>query len=411
MAARSHDVELEDKGMAAMDQRVGEGESGSMTGQLQTESAPSLSQLEAYSSARWNMILEFLVTADCALPVSPRVVSYLLAAGLMQPLGGGEGQGQYAAGNKPPQKRVKTAGALSQEPLSITAKGYECMLLDVQSQVWLFVLECLKRAPSCQVDLLYLIFMLSFCRRGEGHSLALLSASQQLLLQDLCDMGLVFITAQEGGAQLFYPTQIAINMLHITPASSAATGTESARSCVSMNNAMDSVSLTIIVETNFQVVAYVNSNLHLAMLSLFVDTRSMIRLPNMVLGNITRDSAKAAFRLGITAQQIIGFLVTHAHPLPARTRPVIPENISDQLKLWQAEKKRYKCQEAVVVDLHDVAEGAYLATLYEQLVGYARDLQVLVWASAKLREFAVTPEGFPRVQAFAETLDHRTAPR
>jgi hypothetical protein len=53
------------------------------------------------------------------------------------------------------------------------------------------------------------------------------------------------------------------------------------------DNALNSMSLTIIVETNFQVVAYVNSNLHLAMLSLFVDTRTMIRLPNMVSSAIS----------------------------------------------------------------------------------------------------------------------------
>lgn len=124
-----------------------------------------------------------------------------------------------------------------------------------------------------------------------------------------------------------------------------------------------------------------------------------------VLGNITRDSAKAAFRLGITAQQITGFLITHAHPLPAHTSPVIPENVSDQLRLWQAEKKRFSCLPALVVDLHDVAQGPRLAVLYDRLVGYAKDMQVLVWANAQLREFGVTPEGFRHVQAYAETLE------
>ena len=123
------------------------------------------------------------------------------------------------------------------------------------------------------------------------------------------------------------------------------------------------------------------------------------------MGNITRDSAKAAFRLGISAKQIIGFLTTHAHPIPAQTVPVIPENVSDQLKLWQAEKKRFVCQPALVIDLHDVAQGSYLVSLFDKLVGYARDMGVLVWANTQLREFGVTPEGFARVQAYAATLD------
>eukprot|EP00603_Paraphysomonas_imperforata_P000804 CAMPEP_0114441746 /NCGR_PEP_ID=MMETSP0103-20121206/16547_1 /TAXON_ID=37642 ORGANISM="Paraphysomonas imperforata, Strain PA2" /NCGR_SAMPLE_ID=MMETSP0103 /ASSEMBLY_ACC=CAM_ASM_000201 /LENGTH=521 /DNA_ID=CAMNT_0001612897 /DNA_START=50 /DNA_END=1615 /DNA_ORIENTATION=- len=352
------------------------------------EAAPSESELESYSCSRWNTVLQFLVTADLSLQVSPRVISYLLAAGLMQNLDE-DGQG-------PPQKRLKSGR--SRGKLSITASGYEYMLLDIQSQVWLFVLECLKTATDSQVDLLGLIFMLSFCTVGEGYPLAQLTAPQKLLLEDLVEMGLVYIPPSR---QLFYPTRITINMLHIAPDLSAATS----GGRVTRDNAMQSMSLTIIVETNFQVVAYVNSDLHLAMLSLFVDTRTMIRLPNMVMGNITRDSAKAAFRLGISAKQIIGFLVTHAHPLSMQSSPIIPENVSDQLKLWQAEKKRFVCQPALVVDLHDVAQGPYLVTLYDKLVAYARDLQVLVWANARLREFGVTPEGFPRVQAYAATLD------
>lgn len=79
--------------------------------------------------------------------------------------------------------------------------------------------------------------------------------------------------------------------------------------------------------------------------------------------------------------------------------------MSDQLRLWQAEKKRFSCRPALVVDLHDVAQGPRLAALYDSLVGYARDMQVLVWANAQLREFGVTPEGFSHVQAYAETLD------
>ena len=93
----------------------------------------------------------------------------------------------------------------------------------------------------------------------------------------------------------------------------------------------------------------------------------------------------------------------------AHTHTVIPENVSDQLKLWQAEKKRFLCQPALVIDLHDVAQGTRLATLYQQLVRYARDMQVLVWANEQLKEFGVTPAGFPHVQAYAETLD--AAPR
>lgn len=217
----------------------------------------------------------------------------------MQPIARADGgAGQYNAGSGsgsgPPQKRLKGDSG-TQVTLSITAKGYEYMLLDIQNQVWLFMLECLKKSVSSQVDILYMVFMLSFCRVGTGYAISLLSPPQQHVLKDLCEMGLVFITRDEeeggvirsrqvGGGTLFYPTHIAISMLHTSPADGTNTPSSGGSGVVLRGNVMNSMSLTIIVETNFQVVAYVTSKLHLAMLSLFVDTRSMIRMPNMVSG-------------------------------------------------------------------------------------------------------------------------------
>jgi hypothetical protein len=85
----------------------------------------------------------------------------------------------------------------------------------------------------------------------------------------------------------------------------------------------------VIVETNSQVVAYVSSDLHLAMLRLFVDIT--VRMPNMAMGRVTRERAKAAYRIGIRAEQIIDFLASHAHPIVSNRTdglPVIPENVS-----------------------------------------------------------------------------------
>ena len=87
---------------------------------------------------------------------------------------------------------------------------------------------------------------------------------------------------------------------------------------------------TVIVQTNFQLVAYVTSTLHIAMLSLFTDIHT--RLPNMALGMVTRASVKEAYRMGIRAAQIIGFLKSHAHPRVAdRAEGVVPENVTDQM--------------------------------------------------------------------------------
>lgn len=91
--------------------------------------------------------------------------------------------------------------------------------------------------------------------------------------------------------------------------------------------------LLIVVETNFKIYAYTNSTLHVAMLSVFVDI--VARLPNLAIGFITRESLRSALIHGISAQQIYDFLMKHVHPKMRQNNPIIPENIADQIYLWE----------------------------------------------------------------------------
>lgn len=65
-------------------------------------------------------------------------------------------------------------------------------------------------------------------------------------------------------------------------------------------------------EPFFQIYAYTDSSLQVALLGLF--TELLYRFPNLVVGVMTRDSVRQAFRGGITADQIISYLEQHAHP-------------------------------------------------------------------------------------------------
>ncbi|RQM29849.1 hypothetical protein B5M09_012279 [Aphanomyces astaci] len=102
--------------------------------------------------------------------------------------------------------------------------------------------------------------------------------------------------------------------------------------------------LLIVVETNFKVYAYTQSSLHIAMLSVFA------RLPNLAVGFLTRESIRSALSNGISAEQIYDFLMQHAHPKMLGNSPVIPENIADQLYLWQRERNRIKFDAGELVD-------------------------------------------------------------
>lgn len=62
----------------------------------------------------------------------------------------------------------------------------------------------------------------------------------------------------------------------------------------------------VIVETNFKVYAHTGSQFQTELLSLFL--RPEICLPNLVIGEINRETAMKAFDAGITADQVSAFL-------------------------------------------------------------------------------------------------------
>lgn len=104
----------------------------------------------------------------------------------------------------------------------------------------------------------------------------------------------------------------------------------------------------IIVETNYRVYAYTDSNLQVALLGLF--TELMYRFPNVVVGILTRDSIRQALRGGITAEQIIGYLKQHIHPqmLKGDSRNPLPPTVVDQIKLWELERNRLTYSDGVL---------------------------------------------------------------
>ncbi|CAN0066863.1 unnamed protein product [Heterosigma akashiwo] len=126
------------------------------------------------------------------------------------------------------------------------------------------------------------------------------------------------------------------------------------------------------------------------MLSLFVELR--LRLRNVVVGAITRDSARRAFDTGISARQVLAFLRAHAHPAQRRRGrssgggggPVVPENVADQLLLWEREKTRIRYEPALVLELRSAsAEG------FEHALEAALGQGAALWASREKRKLAV----------------------
>ena len=361
----------------------------------QTDDKPSIMELENICISKWNATLEYLVTSRSDISITPAMKVFLLRAGLMQQLE-----------NDTPSITMKEN---SKSELCITSKGYEYMLLDIQEQVWIIVLQCLLNVPTPDTaEVISFLFMLSYCKVGDSYPVRALSRAQYKFMLQLSDLGVIFRTHAK--STVFYPTRIAVSMCSTsdqvqTIPTVAAISIASGGMIPVEEAASHSEAMHIIVETNFQVVAYLTSDLHLHMLRLFVENHGMVRLPNMVVGHLTRGSVKGALRLGISAAQIVSFLEVHAHPLVAHKVPIVPENVTDQLFLWEAENDRIRSNEGIFVNLSEIASGEYLDVLFAQMVEYAHEIGVCLWSSEEKKSLVVTPEGYNQLNAFAESLE------
>ena len=268
------------------------------------------------------------------------------------------------------------------------------------------MLQSLSRAQN-QEEALVLFFLLSDCKFGNCYPIEALTKSQKQLIFEFSKIGLIYMRSIM--STRFYPTRAAINMLQ--KSSRSGDGDQSIRSAgadVSLDLPRSSTrtlrscgtthTLQVIVETNLQVIAYATSDLHLAMLKLFVDLA--VRMPNMAIGKITRERSKEAYRMGIRASQIIEFLQSHAHPKALTRESVVPDNVSDQLLLWEAE--RYRVQADDVVLLEFAAVRGMTRSIFNNIFTYAKKLNVCVWGSESKLILALKPEGEEHVQIFAE---------
>lgn len=348
---------------------LGGGRPWSMSNMLELDSkARDIEFLDNYAMSRWRCVLHYMV-GSCnsktleGEAISPDAVRILLHANLM--------------------KREDDATCV------ITKQGFQFLLLDTQAQVWHFMLQYLETCEERSLNLpecLSMLFQLSFSTLGRDYSSEGLSSTMLTFLQHLREFGLVYQRKRKAGR--FYPTRLALN--------------------ITSKHAVPMVGLTeenvnqdrghIIIETNYRVYAYTESNLQVALLGLFSEL--LYRFPNLAVGVLTRDSIRSALRGGITAEQIISYLEQHAHPAMAniekmvQTKSVLPPTVLDQIKLWENERNRFTYTEGVVYN--QFLSQADFITLRD----YAQSINVLVWQNERTRTMVVRKNGHEDVKKF-----------
>ncbi|KAI9315527.1 RNA polymerase II transcription factor B subunit 2 [Dichotomocladium elegans] len=323
--------------------------------------------LDQYATQRWESILHYMVGTSLTDKPSRGVLNLLQRSQLMQP-------------------------RQDSSTLQITNKGFQFLLQDVNTQVWAFLLQYLDMAEVLQMDLvevLNFLFQLGSLELGEDYSVETLTQTQQEMLEDLRDYGIVY--QRKRGSRRYYPTRLATTL---TSGNAALAAAASIKNGINTKQEVEGEQGFVILETNYRVYAYTESPLQIAVLNLFVQLQSRFR--NMVAGVITRDSVRNALLKGITADQIISYMQSHAHPQMQKRKPILPLTVVDQIRLWEMERCRLKSTSAYLYHEFNMQAD------FDAAEKHAKDLDVLLWSNPRKRTMVITHEGHDSVKGFVK---------
>ncbi|KNC47027.1 general transcription factor II H [Thecamonas trahens ATCC 50062] len=380
---------------------------------------PSAATLDSFAETKWEAILEFLMGTPSS-DLEPGVEAMLAAAGLIVDHDSDE-----------------TAAPV------LTPAGFKYLLKDVYTQIWTLLVEFISVASeqeNSMASVIRFLFVLTFLEVGQPYRMDALSEFEQTLVLDLHALGLIYLASPDSalGREYYFPTKLATHLM---------TG----------NIELEDDHKYIIVETNLHLYAYTTSVIKMNILSMF--TAITCRLPNLVVGEITRSVVNSAFGRGITADEILQYLADHAHPKmstlpslldtsttlgdlallsatsplqsaaasvaatqkamaavssdeaaidrPADVREIatsyyfpLHEGITDQIKLWEQERNR-------IVFVPDVVVYSGFATkkAFNQIVQLATARGCLVYVTPAKRMLVVKESGAAAINATISGID------
>ncbi|POY76297.1 hypothetical protein BMF94_0492 [Rhodotorula taiwanensis] len=275
--------------------------------------------------------------------------------------------------------------------MRITSKGFQFLLEDVNTQLWDLLLVYLEESQDL-VETIGFLFMLGSLELGrvpyadeiliQAYVTDNLSDVQLDTLRNLSDYGLAYLPTPKK-SKVFYPTRLATTL------------TSSAPPLVSSRHANEEKGF-LVLETNYKLYAYTSNPLQIAVLGLFSHLKT--RFANFVTGHITRESIRRGLANGITANQIVAYLASRAHPQMRVTAggddKLLPTTVVDQIRLWEHEQRRIVTTDGYLYD--DFSSGHD----YDLVINYARELGAVLLEMPKSRKVFVTGDGHLQIREF-----------
>lgn len=383
----------------------------------------SVEYLDGWSLDKWERILHFMVGSQTSQVNCPSIVVLRLLrySGLMELESDRvllESNEELTPNYRPETNKDLSMGVL--RSLMITKHGFQFLLQEINSQIWTLLIQYLLMSETKDknsVDVLNFIFLLGSLELGQMYPISMLSEIQQQMLFDLSEFGLIYHDKTES---YFYPTRLS------TALTSESASFKSASTVMDEEIANPSTG-TIVIETNFKIYCYTSSPLQIAILNLFVYMKA--RFANLVTGVVSRESIRSALVNGISAEQILNYLESHAHPgmiklgqdeytkkhefqssignttaIERLKMDILPPTVVDQIKLWQLELDRVHPTKGLLYrDFQNDME-------FEKLLNFGEENGIIVWKDMDKKKFFVTTEGSQQIFDYANRLWRQETP-
>lgn len=403
---------------------------------------PAQSTLDAYAKARWEALLLTLTGASDAFAIGDDAGNKTKTKNGGGGMSGGGMSGDGGGGRRPLDvaalfRAANLVGDTSKsEKAGVTEAGFRFLLTTAREQIWLLLTQYISSfvtssqhagsgsggaASDADMDagdldgfdddldgvdavdltaaaaagdhlapaVISFLLQLTFQQPGRPYPTDRLPPAQRAVVSDLAHLGLLYLLSADGKGY-YVPTYLTAGL------SSGASGDETGGSGGSAGRGAggggDGVGGGhVIVETNYRVYAYTTSAVEVEILRLF--TRPDYRLPNLYVGMLTREGVLRALESGISADQIVLYLRTHAHPQTKKTPgPAVPPTVCDQIRLWARERTRVR--EAAAVLYCDFPTDQVMGTqMFDKVAGAAADRGVLLWEDGEGKRLAVAAEG------------------
>ncbi|KAL2240720.1 UNVERIFIED_CONTAM: General transcription and DNA repair factor IIH subunit TFB2 [Sesamum indicum] len=112
-------------------------------------------------------------------------------------------------------------------------------------------------------------------------------------------------------------------------------------------------------------------------------------IPTKLATNLSISLADTSSR-----KQIISFLQQNAHPRVAERTPSVPENVTDQIRLWEADLNRVEMTPAHFIDEFPSRD------VFDAACDFAREYGGLLWENSKKMRLVVKAEIFVQLKEF-----------